>query len=250
MKKFAIVFVVLLLIVFGALFFLISNVNTLIRQGIETAGPEILQAPVQVATIDISLLSGSGVITGLKVGNPKGYQGENAMVIDRILVELDPLSVLSDKVHFREIVLDAPAIFYAGDLADSNLQQLQRNAAAMTAESGIEEGTSTVAGGAEVQNLQIDQLSLNDVKVEVALSFLEDKPLSLTLPSLTVEDIGKDEDTSMADAVQQVLKVVNKSLLPLIRDNTSDFSSQFQEQKEKLKEKANESIEKLKSLFK
>ena len=249
MKNLAIGLTIVLVVVICGFFFLVGNINSVVKQGIETAGPEMMGAPVEVAAVEIALLSGSGKICGLRVGNPSGYEGDTAFEIDSIAIELDPRSLISDRIHIKSIVIDSPAIIYEGNLSDSNIQKIQRNVEAMaeSVTSGSETGADSSAEPG--QSVQIDYLALKDAKIDVALSFLKGDNLSLVLPSLEMADIGKGENISMADAMQRILKTLNQSLIPLIRDNAGNFESQFKEQGEKLKESVSEGINKLKSLF-
>jgi len=235
---------VVILVLVGVAAVFLMNINSAVKHGIEVAGPEILGTGVTVDSVDISFLSGSGSIKGLTVMNPEGYKDAAAISIGEVKVSLNPRTVTSDKIHIYEVLIDSPVIAYEGNLRDSNLQTLQRNAAAgggtsETSETQAEPGPSVM----------IDSLKLSNVELGVHISFLDD-PLALVLPSLEMQDIGKDKDTSAADVLGQVLSALNKSIIPLIRENSGDFSGQLKEKTEQLEGKVKEGIDKLKGLFK
>ena len=76
MKKIALgALLVLLLIIGGSVYFLLSNLDGLVKTAIETYGSEATKTAVSVSSVKIVLQDGSGSIQGLTVGNPKGFAG-------------------------------------------------------------------------------------------------------------------------------------------------------------------------------
>ena len=45
-----------------------------IKKGVETIGPEIAKVDIKLDGVSLSILSGSGSVKGLVVGNPEGYK--------------------------------------------------------------------------------------------------------------------------------------------------------------------------------
>jgi len=238
MKKVAVVAGIGIAIIAVIVGFLIINVNSVVKNGIEAVGTEVLGVPVTVEDVNISFFNGSGVIKGLNVANPDGYESEQAIMVEEMRVIVDIGSLTSDKIHIKEVVIDAPSITYEGNLLNSNISKLQKNAES-TGTSGS--GSSDEADEEGEMALQIDRLQVNDARINVRLSFLDD-PLSLVLPFLELEDLGKDEDASPGDVINEVLLALNQSVVPLIRDNASLG--------DKLKETGEKIGEKLKGLFK
>jgi hypothetical protein len=67
--------VLIVLVALGIHFFLDSAV----KKGVETLGPKMTKVDVKLDSVSISLLSGSGKIKGLVVGNPEGYKTPHAI---------------------------------------------------------------------------------------------------------------------------------------------------------------------------
>ena len=239
MKKAAAITVAVIVVVASIVGFLVININSVVKNGIEVAGPEVLGVPVTVDDVKISFLNGRGVIKGLNVANPAGYKSETAISIDEMQVSVDTGSLTSDKIHVKEVIIISPSITYEGNLLDSNISQLQKSAestAVSVSEIGGESSQET-----EI-SLQIDRLQVKDAKIGVQLAFLND-PLSLVLPSLELTDLGKDEDASAGDVINEILIGLNKSIVPLIRENAPGVGDKLKEAGEKIGEK-------LKGLFK
>lgn len=242
-------FVIVLLVIVGA-FLLLGNINSIVRQGIEIAAPHMLQVPVNVDSVDISVLSGRGEIRGLRVGNPEGYQSDYAFSLDKVLLELDPVSVITGKIHVKSIVIDSPSIVYEGDLKDSNIQQLQRNVQALV-DSGADsntEGSETASREATIK-LQIDHIEITHTNAAVSLSFLSGEPLLITIPDIELENIGQDGDLSLAETLDVVLVSLNESVIPAIHQNAGGITDQLQGKGKEVEGKVKKGLNKLKSLL-
>ena len=58
----------------GAVYFVFSSLDSLIKEAVETYGPEIIQAEVKLDGVELDPGSGRGELRGLTVGNPPGLQ--------------------------------------------------------------------------------------------------------------------------------------------------------------------------------
>ena len=54
----------------GAVFFVFSSLDSLIKEAVETYGSEIIQAEVKLDGVELDPGSGRGALKGLMVGNP------------------------------------------------------------------------------------------------------------------------------------------------------------------------------------
>ena len=68
---------ILLVTVIGLAVFVIY-LDSMVKAGIEAAGPQITGTTVTVEAVRLSLLTGEGRVKGLVIGNPKGYQAPSA----------------------------------------------------------------------------------------------------------------------------------------------------------------------------
>lgn len=246
MKKVAIGVLIVIGLLVAVLAYLVLNVNSLVKTGIETVGPNVLGVPVTVDDVNISFMDGSGNIRGLTISNPEGYDSPHAIAIDEMSVRLDTASLTSEKIRIFEVIISAPAISYEGSLNDSNLKRLQANAAAGSSTTGDPEDPE-----GEATAVQLDYFEIKDAKLDARLKLM-DKPLGLVMTKLVVEDIGKDEEATPADVVARIFRALNQAIVPLIRENASSLEAQFKEQGKDVEEKAKkleEDVNKLKSLF-
>jgi uncharacterized protein involved in outer membrane biogenesis len=254
MKKILIIGIVVVAVI---VVLLLTSINPLIKKGVETAGPEILKAPVTLEKSNVSFFSGSGELDGLTIGNPEGFKTEYAFQLGRIKVDLDPRSLTGDKIHIKDILIDAPKIIFEGTFGKSNLNQLIANVDAFMAKAGQPTaGEKTEAKGEEKKKVQIDHVTIQNGEISVSMSILQGKKLSAPLPPLELRDIGKQKDTTLAEAAKQILAAVNKAAVPAVQTGLSSISGELQKAGEILQqqggtvqEKAQKDMDTLKGLF-
>src|SRR5262245_60362572 len=121
----AVVAVILLLVLVALLahFYL----DTAVKKGVETVGPALVKVDVKLDSASISLMSGSGKLTGFKVGNPEGYKSPNSISLGSAALELKPSSVFADKVIIKSINIQAPEVTFETDLKGNNLKKILDN---------------------------------------------------------------------------------------------------------------------------
>jgi hypothetical protein len=215
-KKIFFILVVLILAGAAAIYFLGSGaINKGIKIGVETFGPKITQTPVTLDKVKISILSSSGSLQGLNVGNPEGFESENIFALGQIDVDVEISSVFSDKIIINKIHIKKPEISYEKTLTNSNVKQLMKNIEAFT---GPSEGKPTENAPEEDTGAQkqvvIKQLIIEDGTIFVGVMGVGSK---VSLPRIEMNDIGEDGNKkSMAEVLDLVLTEVLKSIGPAI----------------------------------
>lgn len=235
-----------LVLVVGGLLLVWSNLNTIVKKGIETVGPRVLQAPVTVAEVDLEVTGGRGVIRDLVVGNPAGFQTAYAFKLTSVEVELDTATVTSDTVRIKRIIIDSPDIIYEGRTGASNLEQLQANALEFAAAVGGQREDESSGAGKKVV---IDQLRIVNGKIGLSPALLQGRTLTVPLPTIELRDLGKEKETTMAEAVSQVLTAINRSALPAIRQGLSTLGEGARSAGEAVREGAERGVEGIRGLF-
>ena len=217
LKKIAIGVVVLLLVIAGGVYFLFSNLDSIIKAAIEKYGTAATLAEVKLDSVKISITSGEGALTGLTVGNPKGFTTPQALSLGLISVKLDTGSVTgSGPITIREIVIERPQVTYeVTNTGDSNLQTIQKNTMAYSGASGGGGGSSSTSGsggGGQERKLIITDLYVRDGQIGISSTLLKGKALSSPLPTIHLTNIGKDSGgASPAQVAQQVLGSITAS---------------------------------------
>lgn len=250
MKKFLIGGGIVIIVVVAVIVLLLGNINTIVKKGVETIGPKVLKAPVTVRSVNISIFSGEGELSGLTIGNPKGFKTANAFQFDRLKVALDVESVATDKVHVKNIEIDSPKITYEGTFGKSNLAELQANAAAFSSsgKTGQPAEKGKEPAGAK-KHIQIDHVVIKNGSIDVSMPLLQGRTLDIPLPTLELNDIGKGGNTTIAGAMEEILAAVNHAVVPAVKSGVANLDQQLKKTTDAIKGEAQKGLDSIKGLF-
>jgi len=216
MKKLILrILVVLVLLLVLAVGLSIYFLGSIVKKGVETVGPQITRTEIKLDRATLSLLSGSGRLKGLFVGNPRGIKTESAMQVGSVRVGVAPGSVFSDKIHVREVNVEAPEITFEGGLKGNNLSKLLDNVQAATG--GSEKSGAAPQSKAASRKLQVDDLLIRGGKINLSvdLSVLGGKSATVPLPEIHLTGLGQVPDgISAADLTARILKEVLQKAIP------------------------------------
>jgi len=198
------VVVLALLVVVGVHFFL----DGAIKRGVETIGPKLTKTQVTLNNVSLSLLSGSGKMKGLVVGNPEGFKTQSAISVGNASLALQPKSLLADKVVVNSILFEAPEITFETDLKSVNLKKILSN---VEEASGGSEKTPSQPKQSEAKagkKLQVDDFLIKGGKVHVNVPIMN-QSATVNLPEIHMQDLGKGPDgITAAELSRLVLKEI------------------------------------------
>lgn len=213
-----VVLVVLVVVAIG--FFL----NGAIKKGVETIGPRITKVDVKLDSVSVSLLSGSGKIKGLVVGNPEGFKTPNAISVGSASMALSPGSLLSDKIVIKSIRVEAPEITYEGGLVGGdNLHKILENVNATTGGSG-ETQTTPADGQKPAKKLQVDDFLITGAKLKVALKGTGGFAAPVPLPDIHFTNLGQGPDgITAAELTKKVIAQVTEGAVKAAAGAVTDI---------------------------
>lgn len=207
MKKVLIGVVVVMVLVAGGVYWLVSNVDSFVRTAVEEYGSAATKTKVTLDTVELSLTEGSGRLAGLTIGNPEGFDSDSALILGEIGVLLDTASLGGDIIVIREIVIGAPSVTYEIGANGSNFDAIERNVDSYAGGSG----GSGSGGSAEGETkLVIENLYIRDGKVNVSAAALAGKSVGAPLPTIHLKDIGKDSGgASPAEVAEKIIGAIS-----------------------------------------
>lgn len=216
MKRTTIITISMVVVLTGVLiFFLIFSMDSLVTMAVEKYGSQALDADVTLKKTQISLKSGKGTLTGLKVGNPKGFETESAFELGEISLTIDAPTITKGTVVIKEILIAAPQITYEIGPDGSNLDALQRNATSKSGGTSEASGDSAPeAGGTKKsgKKLIIESLIIRDGKVNVSAAGLQGKKMTADLPMVRMADIGKSGGgATPEEVVKKLIDALNQA---------------------------------------
>lgn len=216
---------VVVLIILAALsvhFFLDSAV----KSGVETLGPKLTKVTVTLDGVHLSLLSGSGKIKGLLVGNPDPYKSPQSISLGTATLDLKPGSLLADKLIIKTINLEAPEITFEGGLSGNNLSKILANLNDTT--SGP--GSTNVAGATPKEEkkaskkLEVDDFQITGAKVSIILTGVTSKPVTVPIPTIHLTNLGTGpEGITVTELTKQVFSEIEKAAVKAAAENATDL---------------------------
>lgn len=245
MKTFLKITVLGLLILLIAGYFVAAYaMGYVVKAGVNRVGPRITQSKVELAGANISPLTGSGTLTGLAVGNPKGWSDGNAFFLGKVSIKLEPRSVFGDTIVIDEIVIDQPEFLYETKFVSSNIKDLLKNIEQYTSggkEIGKEEGPP--------KKFILKKLRLTNGKATLGVGVAA---LPVPLPEISLDNLGVNEGGITGG---QIAAIVMKDVLAKIVTATAGALGQLggtagNTSIEKTKEAAQKAGEAIKELFK
>jgi len=216
MKKLILgVLIALLLIVVIGMMVLMLYGGSIIKKAVNTVGPDILGVPVTLQEAQFSLTKGRLQLTGLHVGNPKGFKTAALCDVGQIEVEVDLKSLLTDTIVIRRILVKEPQITYEQGLRGNNLGALleqmggDKEATPAPAAKDAEPGTKVV----------IDELTISGGKVKLSVTAAMGVSAPIALTTVSMKNIGREggtEGLGMTDVVRLILGTVLKSVVQAV----------------------------------
>ncbi|MBU4199956.1 MAG: AsmA family protein [Verrucomicrobia bacterium] len=186
------------------------TINPLVKTAAATLGPQVLGVPVAVGDVALNPFSGRMIISRLSVGNPPGYAERPACAVDKVDVDLDLSSLLSDVIVIEQIRIEAPAISYESKDGVSNFDTIQANARKSSAEAKTRQPAGQESADRKPgKKVIIELFTLNGAQVAYSSGMTFGKAVTLPLPPVTVRDIGKNSGgASAADAAAQIINAI------------------------------------------
>ena len=202
MKKSRIAALSLLVVAAAVAWLWFSNpLNSLVKAAIEKFGSEMIQAQVSVGRVALSPTDGQGSLSGLSVGNPKGFETDHAFRAGHIELALEPASLAEDVILIHRIHIESPDISYEKNDGGTNFDAIQRNV-----ESYL--GASKKQAGKDApKKMIIESLVIRNAKVNY------NGLLDLKLPDIELRNIGKKSGgATSAQVTRAIIAELNTRL--------------------------------------
>lgn len=183
--------------------------GSIVTTGVNSFAPKITQTKVTLAGATISPLTGSGTLSNLVVGNPKGWSDNNLCALGKIHVDVAPFSILGDHIVVNEVVIDAPEFNYETKLVASNVKDLMKNIEAATG-GGQSAGQPATKEGKPIK-FEVKKFSLTNGKVRLGVG---GTGAALPMPPISLTDLGTKEGGITPDQlVVAVMRSVTSSIV-------------------------------------
>jgi hypothetical protein len=239
-SKIIIILAIIIVIVLGGLYYLISNIDSIVKAGIEKYGSKATGTDVSVAQVKIRLRAGEGSIGGLSIGNPPGYSGRDAFSLKDITVAIDTGSITSNPVIIEKISVLAPKVTYeVNESGKANINEIKANLERYRG--------SEPAGGEKAESgkrILIRNLVIDEAQVDVRVAALPEESMSAKIPKIQLTNVGGKGGATPEEVALQVLRpLVNQAVQAAARTGVEKYIGKSAEEAQKLlEEKAREKL--------
>jgi hypothetical protein len=207
-SRVAIAGVVVLVVVGIAATVVLGQLGRLIEEAVEKEGPAMTGTTVALGGARVSIFSGEGELSDLRIGNPDGYSDDKAFDLGRIRIAVDPASLTSDVIRIKTLVVDGPRLLAEfNPEGRNNLKAILDHVKSAARAAG---GTTTAkdsSGGSE-KKLIIEEFRFENAEARaLAPAFNLDK--TLKIPPVVLKNLGaRQGGAAAADIANQILRPV------------------------------------------
>ena len=241
MKKLFIGLLVLALLLGAGLYYLVSNLDAIVKRGIETAGTDALGTDVRVESVAIDLSAGSATLSGFSIANPQGFSNQDMVRFDELSVTLDLGSLRSDVIRISSIRSVNPYVLYELQGTQSNIDAVRARFPAQDAAPESDPGPQPVIGiDAVTISLQSDLLS---TPINVNLGNVNLPAVQGTPPELA-QQIARPLLAQLARNAAAAFAAIPASQL---RDSAGQAVGELQEQLDQAEEAARSAADELRN---
>lgn len=177
MKKLFIGLLVLALLLGAGLYYLVSNLDSIVQRSIETAGTDTLGTDVRVDAVAIDLSAGSATLSGFSIANPDGFSNQDMVRFDELSVTLDLGSLRSDVIRITSIRSVNPYVLYELQGTRSNIDAVRARFASQDPAPETEPGTQPVIG--------IDAITIDGIQGSLQSDLLS-TPINVNLGNVSL----------------------------------------------------------------
>ncbi|MBI5375718.1 MAG: AsmA family protein [Candidatus Schekmanbacteria bacterium] len=212
MKKWLIIFGIIVVVVIALIFAGLSNLGLIIKNAINSYGPGITKTDLSVGDVSVSLFSGKAKLKDFYLGNPGGFKSPQAVKVKSIAVDVDEKSINKDVIVIDRIEILQPEISYEMKNGTDNFKKILDN---MKRDNAPKEKSSEIKDGkkGKEQKIIIKDLLITDGKVNVTTQFLAEKNISIPLPEIHLANIGNAENgTTPEEIAKQILQSLQENL--------------------------------------
>lgn len=221
---------IVVVLVIALVVVLTLSLDSLVKKGVETIGPQITKTEMKLEKASISVLSGSGALHGFLIGNPEGYKAPSAIKVGEASLGVRPMSVLSDKIHITHVKVQGAEITFEGALGSkNNLSKILENVEAASGgpAKGTDQPKAEPAGGGASKKLQVDDFLISGAKVNATLTALGGRTLTLSIPDIHFSNLGSGpEGITAGELTKLILNGLNKETLKAVEKAVSDLGKQ------------------------
>jgi hypothetical protein len=205
--------VLVVLVALAAAWLLIDRIA---KVGIEQGAGYALGVKTTVDSVSLSLLKGQMTVNNLDVGNPPGYETPHLMQTDRIAVEVQPGSLLTNTIRVPKFEIDGLDMNIEQKVGENNVSVIMGNVERLGSSGGKpEEKKPEKKGGGK--KVQVDKITIRKVVAHVQLLPVGGKAstLDIKVDEIPLEGVTSDNAAGVAvpELVSRIVPAIIEAVL-------------------------------------
>lgn len=210
MKKIILgIVLVIIIAIAGGVYYVLNNLDNLVKVAIETHGSEATQTAVRVAQVKIDLGSGAAAISGLTVANSKGFIMPLAFSLGEVRAGIDLQSLQEEPYIIDEITILAPQVFVEINKDNkTNLNELKKNLMRGVSAAKPEDKLEADKNATAEPRLIIRKVIFADGTINARVAALDNKEYTLKLPAINMRNLGGSKGATPSELTREILNRV------------------------------------------
>jgi hypothetical protein len=189
----------------GGVYYVLTNLDSIVKEAIEKYGSEAAKTAVRVSSVSIRLTEEKGAIKGLTVANPHGFSSPSVFRLGEISIKIDARSITSSPIVIDEIHIASPQVVYEMNQAlASNILVLKKNIQDSAASKKKASEEKKTEGKQEVK-IRIKKLVMDRGGIEAHVAALGDKPQSVVLQHFDMTNVGGQQGATPSQVAEEIL---------------------------------------------
>ena len=203
----------------AGLMWLYKGKDWLIRDAIVSATEKATGVNVHLGSVRVELTKGDGLMKDFRLGNPKGFSGDELLAIGNGTVNLDLKSITGPVIRIEKVNLSNVSILFEGKGKANNMTALkaQVNERASRPEKGKPEKETKI---------RIASLVMNDVKLDVRSSGIV-KVGKLNLGTIRMSNLGGADGAPASDIAAAISNEITSRATTAVLQNMKELAGQM-----------------------
>jgi len=233
-----------------AVFYVLTNLDSLVKAAIEKYGSEATQTAVRVDKVRIKITEGDGAIYGLTVANTKGFDLAHAISLGETGLGIDLKSIKDEPYIINHITVRDPQVFFEiNEDKKANLNELKNNLTRSGSAARDEPAEEKAA--AKEPRLIIRRITFERGRIAAKVTPLN-KDYDLDLPSINMTNLGGSQGATPTELAREILQrlidaakaeIKKKGIDAEIDKLKAEAEARVEAEKAKLKDEADSKVE-------
>ena len=229
MKKIFLVIFTLIVILGGASYWFLDNLDEFIKSYMIEYGSKMTKTDFEVDSVQTDFQKGEIIINRIGIENPKGFSNSEAFEVKKVKINIKKDSLNQDVIEVPLVLINNPEIIYEYNgkktnfnVLKNNIQGYQNNSDQPASEKKVDQAEKKqIKENKKPKKFFIKELKIIDLEIKARVSSLKKDFLNKTIPLIVIKDIGsKSKGATPEFILEKIVINVDDNLMTIF-----DFKS-------------------------